>query len=179
VTAQPIRMARPHPATVDVEELLRSCAIGKGRASGPGGQNRNKVETHVTLTHMPTAIEGQAGERRSAAENKKVAVRRLRLALAIHVRTPVPLGEARSDLWLRRCPPDGGGKISCNPEHEDFPALIAEAMDVVDACGADLRNASLRLGCTLSQLIKLLKDHPPAFVQMNAARCARGMHAIK
>lgn len=173
------RMPRPHPASLDVEELLKLCTVGKSRRSGPGGQNRNKVETHVTVVHDATGIEGQAGERRSSVENKHAAVKRLRLALAIHVRTPVPVGEARSELWLQRCRPGSGGKISCNPEHEDFASLLAEALDMVDACGLDVRKAAVRLECTFSQLVKLLKDHPPALVHVNAERAARGLHIMK
>jgi len=175
----PIRMPRPHPAMLEVDELLKACIMGKSRSQGPGGQNRNKVETHVTMTHTPTGIEGQAGERRSSIENRAMAVRRLRLALALQVRTPVPLGEVRSSLWLKRCPAAGAGRISCSPDHADFPAMIAEALDVIDASVFDVRRASLRLGCTFSQLVKLLKAHPPALVLVNAERAARGEHGIK
>jgi len=162
-----------------VDELVKSCVMGKSRSSGPGGQNRNKVETHVTMTHTPTGLEGQAGERRSSIENRSMAVKRLRLVLALHVRTPVPLGEARSRMWLARCPPSGGGRISCSSEHDDFAAMLAEALDVIDASAFDVRKAALRLGCTFSQLVKLLKAHPPALVMVNAERAARGEHGIK
>src|SRR5690606_15091114 len=94
----PRRDAMAHPATLSDEDLLKECQIGKGRSSGPGGQHRNKVETQVTITHLPTGVTARAGERRSAEENKRVAIRRLRLALAVEVRTVVPAGEIRSDL---------------------------------------------------------------------------------
>ena len=166
----------PHPATLAEPELLKSCEIGKGRTGGPGGQHRNKVETLVTLTHRPTGITGRAGERRSAEENRKVALRRLRLALAVGVRAPVPAGEIRSERWLTRC---RGGKIACNPHHRDFPALLGEALDVISASGLDPKTASLRLGCSASQLIKLVKEHAPAFEAWNAARARRALHALR
>jgi hypothetical protein len=169
----------PHPATLAPEALLTQCEVERGRAGGPGGQHRNKVETLIRLVHTPTGIEAHAGERRSAQDNKNVAVFRLRLALAVWVRTPVPEGEARSPLWLTRCPDGGGGRIACNPAHADFPALLAEALDMTVACGLDVKRASLRLCCSASQLVKLLKDHPPALVRLNEARAQRHLHPLR
>jgi len=165
-----------HPACLHEDELLKRCTLGRSRTGGPGGQHRNKVETAVTITHDESGLEGKAGERRSVRENRPVAIRRLRLALATEVRTTVPDGEIGSELWLSRC---RGGKIACNPKHHDYPALLGEAMDVVWACGLNPRAASLRLGCSASQLIKLVKDHPAAMVKWNAARKACGDHALR
>lgn len=166
-----------HPATLSDEDLLKECQIGKGRSSGPGGQHRNKVETQVTITHLPTGVTARAGERRSAEENKRVAIRRLRLALAVEVRTVVPAGEIRSDLWRSRCTPDG--RIVCNPAHRDYPSLLAEALDVLAAAGWDPRKAALRLCCSPSQLVKLVKEHPPALEALNRGRAERRLHPLR
>lgn len=165
-----------HPARLDEHALLRHCEIGKGRSSGPGGQHRNKVETLVILTHRPTGIRAHAGERRSAEENRRVALFRLRLALAVGVREPVPIGDQRSELWRSRCT---GGRIACNPDHRDYPSLLAEALDMIEACGLDPKNAALRLECTASQLVKLVKEHPPAFTAWNARRRERGDRVLR
>lgn len=166
----------PHPACLPDEELLKHCTLGRGRASGPGGQHRNKVETEVVVTHDPTGIQAHANERRSQIENKRVALFRLRLALAANHRVPVPIGEIGSKLWRSRL---RAGKVAVNPEHRDYPSLLAEAMDVIAAAAWDPKKAALRLECTPSQLIKLVKDHPPAFERWNRERTQRGMHALK
>ena len=164
-----------HPARLSEDDLLAQCTLGRARTGGPGGQHRNKVETAVIITHGQTGMIGKAGERRSVRENRPVAIRRLRLILATDVRTAVPDGDVRSELWRSRC---RGGKIACNPKHRDYPALLAEAMDVVWVCGFDPKPASARLGCTASQLIKLVKEHPPAFGKWNGARAERGDHTL-
>ncbi|MBC7833713.1 MAG: peptide chain release factor-like protein [Phycisphaerales bacterium] len=166
----------PHPACLADEELLKHCTVGRDTSGGPGGQNRNKVETQITITHSPTAISAQAGERRSQIENKRMAMRRLRLALALGVRSAVPTGPIGSNLWRSRL---RNGKVACNPEHQDYPCLLAEAMDVLAASGNDPSKAALRLECSASQLVKLLKDHPHALVQLNAARKAAGKHPLR
>ncbi len=165
-----------HPAALDVETLLKDCTISRGRASGPGGQHRNKVETHITVVHNPSGIDAQAGERRLAKENQSVAIRRLRLKLAMEIRIEVPAGEIRSQLWKSRCIKN---RIVCNPKHADYPSLLAEALDVIEACGFDLKKASARLECSTTQLIRLIGDHRPALEQLNQSREDRGLHRLK
>lgn len=173
---EPIFVPAPHPASLDRDALLEACSITRNRATGPGGQHRNKVETHVLLTHTPTGVTGQAGERRSPEVNKRAAVRRLRFALAVACRAPVPIGEIGSEMWRSRV---RGGRIALNDQHRDVPAMLAEALDVVYASGLDLKRAALRLECTASQLIKLIAKEPGALAALNAAREARGDRPLR
>lgn len=167
----------PHPASFDEATLLAQCEISRGRAPGPGGQHRNKVETKVMITHTPTGVHAQASERRSQEQNRSEAVNRLRLTLAVEVRTNVPIGEVRTALWCSRS--DGDGHIACNPEHDDYPTLLALALDVIAAAGWDVKKASYRLCCSMSQLLKLIKDHPQAWAVLNRERAARKLHPLK
>ena len=165
-----------HPASLEPEVLLEGCTLGRGRSSGPGGQHRNKVQTLVVLRHDATGIEAQAGERRSGMENHRVAVRRLRLALATEHRTGVPMGEARTQLWLDRTK---GTRLSIATKHVDFAAMLAEAIDVVHACGLDHKTAALRLCVSPTQLVRLIKEHPAALARLNKERAGMGMHPLR
>jgi len=165
-----------HPASLDGPDLLAECERTFGRGSGPGGQHRNKVQTLVKLTHRPTGTAAHAGERRSQAQNQRVALRRLRLALATTVRVGRPAAAGPSALWRCRCV---GGRLACNAEHDDYPTLLAEAMDAVWSFGLDVPAAAQRLGVSASQLVKLIAKHPAALAQLNAARDARGLGPLR
>src|SRR5262245_44665500 len=73
------------------QALLAETDVQTYRASGPGGQNRNKVETAVRLHHRPSGVTVTATESRSQATNRVRALQRLRRALALRIRRPVEL----------------------------------------------------------------------------------------
>lgn len=160
----------PHPATLDVETLLEDCVERRLRRQGPGGQHRNKVETAVQLVHEPSGVSAEGNERRSQVENRREAVFRLRVKLALNVRSPIPPPTeplANSDLWQSRI---RDGKIECNERHHDFPAMLAEALDRLAIFDWEPSDAASSLGCTTSQLIKFLKKEHLAFELLNRHR---------
>jgi hypothetical protein len=164
-----VESARPDLAPARV---LSECDVRFTRSSGPGGQHRNKVETGVVIVHRPTRLRVTASERRSQAENRAVAARQLILTLALGVRRPqAPDGEP-SPLWKSRC---RGGKLLISHEHQDFPLVLAEALDAIEAHGYELGAASGWLGCTFSQLLKLLRSEPHALMLVNERRASRGL----
>lgn len=167
----------PHPAALGDPVFRRQCEETFGRASGPGGQHRNKVQTAVRLVHVPTGIEANATERRSQLQNRHAAQHRLRVKLAVGVRTSVEIARYRpSSLWVQR---RQGRTMPVNPKHKEFPALLAEALDVVAARRFDVAGAAGMLGITMSQLAKLMGREPKALMWVNAGRTALGLPALK
>ena len=163
-----------HPATLAVEELLKDCRIQQTRRSGPGGQHRNKVQTAVVVEHQPTGVCGEASERRSQIDNRRQAIRRLRVNLALAIRKSMPAAVPRE--WSDRTQ---SRRIAVNPQHEDFPVLLAIALDTVWSLDFILPEASERLGISTSQLIKFLKLENAALTAVNKERKARGLAPLK
>ena len=165
-----------HPAAQDAEELLGQCNVRRLRRSGPGGQHRNKVETAVCLHHRPSGVKAEASERRSQAENRSMAVFRLRVNLALEVRSRPDSDPTASQLWRSRL---SGGRIAVSATHADFPTILAEALDTIAAAEADVKRAADALECTMSQLLKFLKREPRALGLVNGWRDDRGLHPLR
>src|SRR6266571_2890270 len=68
------------------DHLLAQCEADTYRASGPGGQKRNKTSSAVRLRHLDSGLLVIAEESRSQHENKAKALRRLRQALFLKIR---------------------------------------------------------------------------------------------
>jgi protein subunit release factor B len=61
----------------DRASLERDCDMTFLFGTGPGGQNRNKVETGVRLVHRPTGLMVTATNRRSQHANREAAFERM------------------------------------------------------------------------------------------------------
>jgi protein subunit release factor B len=73
-----------------LRRLLDECDVETYRASGPGGQHRNRRDSAVRLRHRPTGLVVSASERRSQYQNKVEALARLSAKLAARRRRRKP-----------------------------------------------------------------------------------------
>ncbi len=165
-----------HPSRLPESRLLEQCVVRRTRHSGPGGQHRNKVETAIEIIYSPTGLTTFAAERRSQEANRQVAVFRLRLLLAVQMRCVHSTEVLPSDMWKSRCRDE---KIQCSERHVDFPAMLAEAMDAIDAKEYDVRRAAAALGCSTSQLVRFVARVPEALTEVNSQRAQRGLHRLQ
>src|SRR3954468_7826939 len=67
---------------LDDDALLAQCEVHQHRASGPGGQHRNKSETAIRLVHGPSGVTAEGKDVRSRTQNLRIALGRLREKLA-------------------------------------------------------------------------------------------------
>lgn len=66
---------------VKVEIDPNDLRVDTYRASGPGGQNVNKVSSAIRITHVPTGIVTQSQSDRSQLKNREIAMRLLKAQL--------------------------------------------------------------------------------------------------
>jgi hypothetical protein len=131
----------------------------------------------VILLHQPTGIRSEATEQRSQAANQQVAIHRLRVKLAIQVRSNVEaaVGRSVSPLWRSRL---RAQKISIAPSHGDFPSLLAEALDCLNTLDFDVKECAQQLGTSTSQLVRFFKLEPKALIYVNERRAKRDLKPL-
>jgi hypothetical protein len=88
--------------------------------------------------------------------------------MAIELRSPVAeLDATCQQLWQRRV---RNGRIVLSSAHDDFPCMLAIAMDRLARERWHPAPAATALQVTTSQLIKLVRNHPAAFQYVNQQR---------
>lgn len=171
-----------HPAAQPIDALMKEVEFRTTRGPGPGGQHRNKSDTMVRLTHRPTGIHAQAGERRSQDLNRVEAIHRLRINLALRHRDAQAADPTAtttvepSELWRSRTK---GSRLNVSAAHEDFPALLAEALDLLARLQDDVPAAARTLGVTTSQFVRFLGREPAALAELNHRRTAHGKPPLR
>lgn len=167
------RLPRATWATLSDGLLLAQCAVDTYRASGPGGQKRNKTSSAVRLRHLPTGLIVIAEESRSQHKNKAKALQRLRRTLYRDLRDdPPPM-----DDWTAARGTDG--HVHLSPKEARYWPAIGVALDVLALTEAQVSTAAERLGVSTANLIDLLQADPVAWQEANRLRTVFGQKLLK
>ncbi len=162
------------------DALIAQSEVDRYRASGPGGQHRNKTESAVRLRHKPSGVTAIGEDSRSQAENKLHAVRRLRSAIALQLREPLALEAYLPSRRLAALLAGGTAPLGAKTRLTgEYWAAIAELLDLLVAGDLEIAATAQRLGITTGALSKMLLHDDQVARTINDLRRARGMRALR
>lgn len=160
----------------DEATLLSECDVDTYRASGPGGQKRNKTESAVRLRHRPSGLSVISEESRSQHENRARALRRLRRMLALRLRRQVAsegVPEAVQACLDKRGRLEVGGR---DARYLPAAAVVLDALVVLNGSVAD---TAKRLGITTGNLSGFLTGDDDLMLEANRIRSDRGLRPLR
>ena len=174
-------MSRSTWSVLNDAQLLAQCEVDTYRASGPGGQKRNKTSSAVRIRHLPSGLIVIAEESRSQHENRVKALKRLRQAFYLRLREPIRAEELssvsqREELASVR---SSSGKLEVGRKDARFWPVVGLVLDVLEATQARVSDAAQALGISTGHLIDFLETEPKVWEQANQARQRFGHKSLK
>ncbi len=164
--------------TLDDDELFRQCDMDTFRASGPGGQKRNKTDSAVRLRHRPTGLAATAVESRSQHENRRKALNRLRETIALEVRHAIDADAYQPGDVLSTCI-SAGKRLAVGRRDVRYPIALGEILDVLTASDTRVAEAAARLRVSTANLVSFLKNDLKAWARVNQMRAERGLKPLR
>ncbi|MBE6390213.1 MAG: peptide chain release factor-like protein [Lentisphaerae bacterium] len=126
-------------------ELSALCRITFSKATGPGGQKRNKTSSAVTVELPALGLSSSDCTERSQFRNRAKALKKLRMQIALNYRkTPSVIPEN----------PD------CSIHSPGYPLFAARVLDILAECDLDHKTAAGRCNISPSALLKKLYRDP-------------------
>jgi hypothetical protein len=159
-------------------QLLAQCEVDTYRASGPGGQKRNKTSSAVRIRHLPSGLIVIAEESRSQHENRAKALKRLRQAFVLKLRESIAvetISLAEAVASVRSIT----GKLEVGRKDARFWPAVGVVLDALEATEARVSAAADALGISTGNLIAFLEIEPKVWEQANHMRQRFGHKALK
>lgn len=160
------------------QELIAQCAVDHYRASGPGGQKRNKTSSATRLRHEPTGLTGAASDDRSQHVNKVRALRRLRESIALSVRTPMDVEDERCCPLLRACV-GRDGRLQCGQRDARYHAVVCELLDLLLACECSVGDGADWIGVSTANFVKFIEHDPKLWDCVNRMRRSANLKPLR
>jgi hypothetical protein len=171
---------RTHHLLATDDALIAECDVDRYRASGPGGQHRNKTESAIRLRHRDTGVSAIGEDSRSQSENKLHAVRRLRSAIALQIREPLELDGFVASPRLAALVAGGTAPLGERTRLSgEYWAAIGELLDLLVSGALEIGTTAQRLGITTGALSKLLLHDAQVARVVNDLRRSKGMRPLR
>lgn len=165
-------------------QLLAQCEVDTYRASGPGGQKRNKTSSAVRLRHLPSGLLVIAEESRSQHENKAKALVRLRREFFLKLRRGVPAAALEGESLIADSlvehaevaaarSRDGRVHLASAKDPRFWP-LAGLVLDVLVAGQGRVGEVAAALGLSTGNLIDFLQTDDKLWQQANVYRVQFG-----
>ncbi len=150
-------------------QLLAQCEVDTYRASGPGGQKRNKTSSAVRIRHPASGLMVIAEESRSQHENKAKALKRLRQAFFLRLREE----HAAADFEFRisKLPQ---GWLHLGRKDPRYWPVVGLVLDLLQAVEARVSEAAAGLEISTGNLIDFLQSDDKVWEQANQLRARFG-----
>lgn len=144
------------------EELCRHCRLEFFKATGNGGQKRNKTSSAVRVYLDEYNLCAEDCSERSQHRNRAVALEKLRRKLAYAVRTDYFPFE----------------RTECAVDHADYPRYLAKLLDLLNSCDWDYRKSALVYGVSSSRMLKFICRDAELFTYYNNMRKTIGLPQV-
>lgn len=144
------------------EELVRHCRLEFFKATGNGGQKRNKTSSAVRVSLEDYGISAEDCTERSQHRNRAAALFKLRCRLAYGIRKSFEPFE----------------RENCSLEHPDYPLYLAKLLDLLFESALDYRAAAEKRGVSASSMLKNIARDNELFAFYNRERKAAGLPAV-
>lgn len=164
---------------LDDKALSSECEIDLYRASGAGGQKRNKTSSAVRMRHLGSGVIAKASDSRSQADNRRKALGRLREHLALDLREELAADYVPGPELAAVVGRGPLGKNAKTRSQVEYLLQLAAILDVVEARGAALGEAATCLGVTTASLVKLLRGDERLARRVAEMRSQRGLRPLR
>jgi hypothetical protein len=159
-------MSRASWTSLTESQLLAQCEVDTYRASGPGGQKRNKTSSAVRLRHEPSGLSVIAEESRSQHENKAKALKRLRQRFWLALREPI-------------LEPPGEVTLHLGRKDERFWPTVGLVLDALQHFEAQVSTTAQYLDTTTGSLIDFLEIEDTVWTEANRLRQQHGLGLLR
>lgn len=142
--------------------FLKSCKTESFQSTGPGGQKKNKKFSAIRMTHIPTEVTVISDNYREQNINKKIAIKKLKIKIAINIRGP--------KIELDR--------TIVSSSSDDYPLWIAKLFDILNNNKYDIKTTAVELSLTTSKLIKLIYKDKTVWKTINDNRILNDIYPL-